>query len=66
MFSFLPNGRKTPQKKDSAPRYDEAFKSRAVRIVTEQDYPSAAFSKELGICLNTLRSWLKATSVQTS
>ncbi len=46
------------------PRYDEAFKTGAVRMVTEQGRPSTEVAKELGICIDTLRSWLKAAGVQ--
>ena len=42
------------------PRYDEAFKAGAVRMVTEQGRPSREVAAELGICIDTLRSWLKA------
>ena len=41
-------------------RYDEAFKAGAVRLVTEQGRPSREVASELGICIDTLRSWLKA------
>ena len=46
------------------PRYDDAFKAGAVRMVIEQGRPSAEVAKELGICIDTLRSWLKAAGVQ--
>lgn len=46
------------------PRYDEAFKSGAIRMVTEQGRPSTEVAKELGICIDTLRNWLKAAGVQ--
>ena len=41
-------------------RYDEAFKAGAVRLVTEQGRESREVASELGICIDTLRSWLKA------
>ena len=46
------------------PRYDETFKTGAIRMVTEQGRPSTEVAKELGICIDTLRSWLKAAGVQ--
>ncbi len=46
------------------PRYDEAFKSGAVRLVTEQGRQPTDVAKELGICIDTLRSWLKASGIQ--
>lgn len=42
------------------PRYDEKFKEGAIRLVTEQGRPSREVASELGICIDTLRSWLKA------
>ncbi len=46
------------------PRYDEAFKAGAVRLVTEQGRQPTEVAKELGICIDTLRSWLKASGIQ--
>ena len=42
------------------PRYDEKFKEGAIRLVTEQGRPSKDVAAELGICIDTLRNWLKA------
>ena len=53
----------TKRKKGVAPpRYDEAFKAGAVKLVTEQGRPSVEVARELGICIDTLRSWLKAAT----
>ncbi len=46
------------------PRYDDAFKAGAVRLVTEQGRQPTDVAKELGICIDTLRSWLKASGIQ--
>jgi len=46
------------------PRYDEAFKAGAIRLVTEEGRPSGEVARELGICIDTLRSWLKGAGVQ--
>jgi len=46
------------------PRYDEAFKAGAIRLVTEQGRPSREVAAELGICIDTLRSWLKGAGLQ--
>ncbi len=46
------------------PRYDEAFKTGAVRLVTEQGHQPTDVAKELGICIDTLRNWLKASGIQ--
>ncbi len=46
------------------PRYDEAFKSGAVRMVTEQGRQPVDVARDLGICVDTLRSWLKAAGIQ--
>ena len=42
------------------PRYDEKFKEGAIRLVNEQGRPSKEVAAELGICIDTLRNWLKA------
>ena len=55
---------KKAKKGTPPPRYDEAFKAGAVRLVTEQGRQPTEVAKELGICIDTLRSWLKATGVQ--
>ena len=49
------------RKHTAPPRYDEAFKAGAVRMVTEQGRPSREVAKELGICIDTLRNWLKSS-----
>jgi hypothetical protein len=46
------------------PRYDEAFKAGAIQLVTEQGHPSREVAQELGICIDTLRNWLKSSGVQ--
>ena len=46
------------------PRYDEAFKEGAIRLVTEQGRLSSDVAQELGICPDTLRTWLKKAGVQ--
>ena len=46
------------------PRYDEAFKAGAIRLVTEQGRQPSEVAKELGICIDTLRSWLKTSGIQ--
>ena len=51
-------------RRGAPPRYDEAFKTGAVKMVVEQQRPSREAAAELGICIDTLRSWLKATGVQ--
>ena len=55
---------KKGKKGAAPPRYDEAFKAGAVRLVTEQGRQPTEVAKELGICIDTLRSWLKASGVQ--
>lgn len=55
----------TKRKKGMAPpRYDEAFKAGAIRMATAQGRPSTEVAQELGICVDTLHSWLKAAGVQ--
>lgn len=48
------------------PRYDEAFKAGAVKMVIEQGRPVKEVASELGICIDTLRSWLKRAGFQSS
>ena len=55
---------KKVKKGTAPPRYDEAFKAGAVRLVTEQGRQPREVAKELGICIDTLRSWLKASGIQ--
>ena len=58
------NKRQKQQKESSAARYDEAFRQGLCGWVTEQGRPSKEVAQELGICIDTLRSWLKAAGVQ--
>ena len=48
------------RKRHAPPRYNEVFKAGAVQMVTEQGRPSREVAQELGICIDTLRSWLKS------
>ncbi len=41
------------------PRYDDAFKEGAIRMVVELKRPQREVAAELGICVDTLKSWLK-------
>lgn len=50
----------TKTQRGAPPRYDEAFKLGAIRMVSEQGRPSGEVARELGICIDTLRSWLKS------
>ena len=54
----------TKKKGTPPPRYDEAFKAGAVRMVTEQGRQPTEVAKELGICIDTLRSGLKSSGIQ--
>lgn len=55
---------KQKKKGTPPPRYNEAFKAGTVRNVTEQGRKSREVAKDLGICIDTLCSWLKAAGVQ--
>ena len=55
---------KKAKKGTAPPRYDEAFKAGAVRLVTEQGHQPTEVARELGICIDTLRGWLKASGIQ--
>ena len=52
------------KKRTMPPRYDDAFKSGAIKMVTEQGRPSKEVAAELGICVETLKSWLKRAGFQ--
>jgi transposase len=54
----------TAKKRGAPPRYDAEFKAGAIRLVTEQGRPSVEVARELGICIDTLRNWLKGAGVQ--
>lgn len=41
------------------PRYDEVFKAGAVRLVTEQNRSVQEAAQELGICVDSLKNWLR-------
>ena len=41
------------------PRYDETFKAWAVKMVTEQSRLVREVASDIGICAETLRSWIK-------
>jgi len=51
-------------KRSAPPRYDKEFKEGAVRLVTEQGRTRKEVAKELGICDDTLKSWLTAAGIQ--
>ena len=51
-------------KRGAPPRYDEDFKAGAVKMVVEQQRPCREVAADLGICIDTLRNWLKDTGVQ--
>ena len=46
------------------PRYDEAFKAGAVRMVTEQRREPKEVTRDLGICIDSLRNWLKGAGME--
>lgn len=46
------------------PRYDEAFKAGAVRMVTEQRREPKEVARDLGVCIDILRSRLKGAGMQ--
>ena len=54
---------KQKKKGTPPPRYDEAFKAGAVRIVTEQR-GAKEVARDIGVCIDTLRSWLKGAGMQ--
>lgn len=55
---------KKTRKGTPPPRYDEAFKAGAIKMVTEQGRQPREVARDLGICIDTLRTWLKASGIQ--
>ena len=55
---------KTKKKGTPPPRYDEAFRAGAIRMVTEQGREPKEVARDLGICIDTLRNWLKSAGMQ--
>lgn len=47
------------RKGQAPPRYDEAFRQGAIRLVTEQNRTPQDVSVELGICVDTMKAWLR-------
>ena len=56
----MSNNKVSKTKRGAPPRYDEAFREGAVKMVSEQGRPSREVATELGICIDTLRSRLNA------
>ena len=54
---------KQKKKGTPPPRYDEAFKADAARMATEQGREPGEVAKDLGICIDTLRSCLKVAGM---
>lgn len=48
------------------PRYDNAFKEGAMRMVVEQKRTAHQVADDLGICIDTLKRWLKQAGHATS
>ena len=57
------NKKVSKTKRGAPPRCDKAFRDGAVKMVSEQGRPSREVAAELGICIDTLRNWLKASSI---
>ena len=47
------------RKRQPPPRYDDVFRAGAIRLVTEHKRPLKEVAQELGICIDTLKAWLK-------
>ncbi len=55
----------TMKKGQAPPRYDAAFKEGAVKLVTEHGRSSREAAAELGVSVESLRSWLKAKGISS-
>ena len=51
---------KIKSRTSNANRYDEEFKAGAVRLVLEQKRTIKQAASDLGVCVDTLRSWVNA------
>ena len=52
------------RKHEAPPRYDAAFKEGAIRLVTQEGRPMREVAQELGVCVDTIRNWLRAAGIQ--
>ena len=52
------------RKHKTLPRYDAAFKEGAIRLVTQEGRPMREIAQELGVCVDTIRNWLRAAGIQ--
>ena len=55
---------KMKKKGTPPPRFDEAFKAGAVRMVTEQRREPKEVTRDFGICIDSLRTWLKGAGME--
>jgi len=47
-------------------RYDDAFRAEAVALVIEQKLPISRAAKQLGVAMETLRTWVEASGRKNS
>ena len=52
------------RKHKTLPRYDAAFKEGTIRLVTQEGRPMREVAQELGVCVDTIRNWLRAAGIQ--
>ena len=52
------------RKHEAPPRYDAAFKEGAIRLVTQEGRPMREVAQALGVCVDTIRNWLRAAGIQ--
>ena len=52
------------RKHKTLPRYDAAFKEGTIRLVTQEGRPMRKIAQELGVCVDTIRNWLRAAGIQ--
>ena len=51
-------------KHKTLPRYDAGFKEGTIRLVTQEGRPMRKIAQELGVCVDTIRNWLRAAGIQ--
>lgn len=57
---------KQTTKRQAHPHYDDAFKQGAIHMITDEKRPLKQVASDLGICVETLRSWLKKSGINHS
>ena len=55
-------GQEVRQRSKTSNRYDAEFKSNALALVQQEGMDAQRVARQLGVCIDTLKSWMKAAS----